>query len=247
MTTKVTGIVINKQSYDDDSEIITVFTKELGKLAFFAPGVRKITSKNQYAVQLLATSEFEIFLSYQTSKLSKLKTGNLLITRIKLTQNYDDYLLATLLCEITEQAVEERFSDLKLYDLLSTALNNLLAWEDNLTVVIVFMFQVLKWYGLQWNLTMCKRCGGKSNIKTISFIEEGYICKNCYLPTDYLFSIELVKIFSMTSLDNFYFHNKINVKEMIVLFKMLCEYYLTKVGIFSYSIYEMQKKSIYFK
>ncbi|WP_253301613.1 recombination protein O N-terminal domain-containing protein [Spiroplasma endosymbiont of Phyllotreta cruciferae] len=33
MTTKVTGIVINKQSYDD-SEIITVFTKELGKLAF---------------------------------------------------------------------------------------------------------------------------------------------------------------------------------------------------------------------
>ncbi len=91
---------------------------------------------------------------------------------------------------------------------------------------------------------MCKRCGGKTNIKTISFIEEGYICKRCYLLTDYLFSIELVKIFQIQPLDNLYFHNKVNVKELIMLFKMLCEYYLTKVGLFSYSIYEMRKKSL---
>lgn len=78
-------------------------------------------------VQLLATSEFKIFLSYQENKLSKLKTGNLLFTRIKLTQNYDDYLLATLLCEIIDQAVEELFSDLQLYDLFITELDNLVA------------------------------------------------------------------------------------------------------------------------
>lgn len=51
------------------------------------------------------------------------------------------------------------------------------------------MLQLLKWCGLKLNLTMFKRCGGKSGIKTISFIEEGYICKKCYLPTDYLFQL----------------------------------------------------------
>ncbi|WP_353487017.1 DNA repair protein RecO, partial [Spiroplasma phoeniceum] len=107
----------------------------------------------------MATSEFEIFLSYHNNKLSKLKTGNLLKTRIKLAQNYDDYLLATLICEIAEQAVVDCQADNELYELLTTTLDNLVAWEDNLSIVIAFMFRALKWYGLEWDFTMCKRCG----------------------------------------------------------------------------------------
>lgn len=247
MIQKLTGMVLHKRPYDDNSAIITILSQELGKLAFFAPGVQKITSKNQYAVQFLATSEFEIFLSYHNNKLSKLKTGNLLKTRIKLAQNYDDYLLATLICEIAEQAVVDRQADNELYELLTTTLDNLVAWEDNLSIVIAFMFRALKWYGLEWDFTMCKRCGSKQHIKTISFLEEGYLCKNCLLPRDYLFPIELVKVFNSNFHTNFYFYNKINIKALIILFKMLCEYYLIKVGIFSCSIYEMRQKSIYFK
>lgn len=86
-----------------------------------------------------------------------------------------------------------------------------------------------------------------NTLKTISFLEEGYLCKNCLLPRDYLFPIELVKVFNSNFHTNFYFHNKINIKVLIILFKMLCEYYLTKVGIFSCSIYEIRQKSIYFK
>ncbi|WP_425379104.1 DNA repair protein RecO [Spiroplasma endosymbiont of Polydrusus pterygomalis] len=139
-------MVLNKQPYGNDSEIVTIL---LGKLVFFAPGVRKSTSKNKYAVQFLATSEFEIFLEYKHNKLSKLKIGNLLTTRIKLSQNYDDYLLVTLLCEITEQAVADREPDEELYEWFKGSLDNLVAWEDNLSIVIAFMFRVLKWYGLE--------------------------------------------------------------------------------------------------
>ncbi|ALA97910.1 DNA repair protein recO [Spiroplasma kunkelii CR2-3x] len=93
---------------------------------------------------------------------------------------------------------------------------------------------------------MCKGCGSKQHIKTISFLEEWYLCKNCLLPRDYLFPIELVKVFNSNFHTNFYFYN-INIKALIILFKMLCDYFLIKVGIFSCSIYEMLQKSIYFK
>ncbi|WP_425380432.1 DNA repair protein RecO C-terminal domain-containing protein [Spiroplasma endosymbiont of Stenodema calcarata] len=100
----------------------------------------------------MATSEFEIFLSYQTNKLSKLKTGNLLATRIKLSQNYDDYLLATLLCEITEQVVEERLPDLKLYHLLTTALDNLVTWEDNISSAVFYVATIkMIWFTMEFN------------------------------------------------------------------------------------------------
>ncbi|WP_425380431.1 recombination protein O N-terminal domain-containing protein [Spiroplasma endosymbiont of Stenodema calcarata] len=46
MTKKVTGIVINKQSYDDNSEIVTIFTKELGKLAFLLRGSKNYFKKS---------------------------------------------------------------------------------------------------------------------------------------------------------------------------------------------------------
>jgi DNA repair protein RecO (recombination protein O) len=47
----VEGIVLKKFDYKEADEIITVFSKELGKVKFFAKGVRKISSKRQPHLQ----------------------------------------------------------------------------------------------------------------------------------------------------------------------------------------------------
>ncbi|APE74391.1 recombination protein O N-terminal domain-containing protein [Spiroplasma citri] len=45
MAQKLTGIVFNKQPYDDNSAIVTILSKELGKLAFLPLEYKKLHQK----------------------------------------------------------------------------------------------------------------------------------------------------------------------------------------------------------
>ncbi|AGM25940.1 DNA repair protein recO [Spiroplasma syrphidicola EA-1] len=252
MANTLQGLVISKINYNDYDQIITIFSREEGKLSFYAPGVRKAISKNQFSLQLFATSEFELFLSYHKNKVSKLKTGVLIKDRNLLAKDYDDYLVATLMVEVLDQVIEERTGDDELYNLITNSLDRLLNNSDNLIIVIFYLFKMLKWYGLRWDFSKCQRCHKKEGIKTISFIDQGLLCRGCITEKDYLFSIGLIKEiilwqdhqFTVTAFDNKTF---VTNQELMLLFKMLCEYYLNVVGIFSYSIKEMADKSIYFK
>ncbi|AHI58305.1 hypothetical protein P344_04915 [Spiroplasma mirum ATCC 29335] len=47
---------------------------------------KKNSSKYKYSLQLFCELEFELFLTYHDDKLSKLKTGNLLTSRLFLSQ-----------------------------------------------------------------------------------------------------------------------------------------------------------------
>ncbi|AHF57981.1 DNA repair protein RecO [Spiroplasma eriocheiris] len=251
MVSQTVGIVINTRDYHEFDQIITIFSLGYGKVSFYAPGVKKNNSKNKYSLQLFCESEFELFLTYHDDKLSKLKTGNLLTSHLFLANNYNDYLLGVLVCEITDQGFEPRDSDPQYYYLLKQTLNYLTSAEDNLIVVVMLMFYSLRFFGVQWKLLFCTRCFSKKNIKTISFSEEGLICKNCWQHGEVVFRVDLIKdIMQWQTLEQINFSTLVKYKtnnEIILLFRMLCEYYQDKIGLFSYSIFEMKKKSIYFK
>jgi len=50
---KIEGIVIRRQNIGEADRLLTVFTKELGKITIKAKGVRKITSKRSSHIELL--------------------------------------------------------------------------------------------------------------------------------------------------------------------------------------------------
>ncbi|WP_233485446.1 recombination protein O N-terminal domain-containing protein [Spiroplasma sp. ChiS] len=54
MAQKLTGIVLNKQPYDDNSAIVTILSKELGKLAFFCPWSTKNYIKKSVCSTILS-------------------------------------------------------------------------------------------------------------------------------------------------------------------------------------------------
>ena len=74
----ITGIVIAKHQCNDFDEVLEIITSE-GKKTIFAPGIRKIESKNRNALNLLDYSSFEIFTSNQNIKLlPRLKKASLI-------------------------------------------------------------------------------------------------------------------------------------------------------------------------
>ena len=54
----VEGIVLHSNDYKDYDKIITIFTKDFGKMQFLAKGVRKINSKNRSSIDIFTYGEY---------------------------------------------------------------------------------------------------------------------------------------------------------------------------------------------
>jgi len=57
---KLTGIILKKQNYREADQILTVWTKEAGKIRVLAKSIRKPASKLAYSVQDLGIAQIDI-------------------------------------------------------------------------------------------------------------------------------------------------------------------------------------------
>jgi len=64
-TYKMEGIVLKRRNLGEADRILTILSKEFGKITVKAPGVRRISSRRSSHVELLNFSQFTI---YKTSK-----------------------------------------------------------------------------------------------------------------------------------------------------------------------------------
>lgn len=62
-TYKIEGIVLKRRNLGEADRILTVLSKESGKIAIKAPGVRRIPSRRSPHVELLNFSEFTLYKS----------------------------------------------------------------------------------------------------------------------------------------------------------------------------------------
>ena len=69
MYTKTLGLVLRETEYKDADKLLTVLTKDRGKLTFRARGVRSRSSRLKSGCQLLAYSEFTVFENKEPLKL----------------------------------------------------------------------------------------------------------------------------------------------------------------------------------
>jgi len=64
-TYKIEGIVLKRRNLGEADRVLTILSKEFGKIAVKAPGVRRISSRRSSHVELLNFSQFTL---YKTSK-----------------------------------------------------------------------------------------------------------------------------------------------------------------------------------
>ena len=143
MTTNLTGIVININDYEENDEIITVFTKELGLITFIARGVKKITSKNKISLSWLAISNFELFLSSHPNRMSKLMRGTLINNHFKIIQSAQATIFLSWFTELIISAFESHQPHPPSYELFKDCLTSVNDDNDLLLIVDFFMFKAL--------------------------------------------------------------------------------------------------------
>lgn len=138
------GIVIATTNYGEADTIVTIYTKEKGKITAIAKGSRKLTSRKRSAL-----------LTFCKITLSCVETTGLWIVReAKLVNSFDELRanltkvsLAYFFCEVTKKISPEHTPQPEIYDLLSKALARLEHTQKHKFLKDAFIKRILDYSG----------------------------------------------------------------------------------------------------
>lgn len=182
------GVVTKETKYGDTSRILTVVTKQLGKISVLAGNVRRGKSGLLTAASLFSYSKFTLFKG-GSSSLYKLNDGELIKSFSSLHESLDGMAFAAYFCDVTNCIVQEESVDIPQTELLIRSLYMLSRASDIRDleersaalekVKAVFEIRSLALNGLMPELKACGNCGTSDKLHYLSPAEGHIYCDMC--------------------------------------------------------------------
>lgn len=180
-TEKAEAIVIRQVDFSESSRVVTMYSKEFGKISSLAKGAKRLKGPFDAALDLLSNCRI-VFI--RKSGALNLLTQASLVSRFvpvpaSLNSLYGGYYLAELLSSLTEEEDPEP----RIFDLAIKTLKELADAKADLGATIVgFEVSLLQLIGLFPNLQECSVCSEAIQIsgKYAHWVSQGgLLCKEC--------------------------------------------------------------------
>lgn len=173
------GIITREVKYGDTSRILTVITREFGKISVLAGGVRTNKSGLLAATQLFSYVSFNLFKGREKS-LYKINSGEILSSFDRIRESLDRMAYASYFCDITNCVVQENAPEPEQLSLLLNALFMLAGDKAPYEQVkAVFEFRTLAIAGLLPDMTVCRQCGSGETLAYLDPAEGCVFCAPC--------------------------------------------------------------------
>jgi DNA repair protein RecO (recombination protein O) len=178
---KANAIVIRSVEFSETSLVVTLFTREFGKIGALAKGARRLKGPFESALDLLAVCRI-VFL-HKSSEALDLLTEAKLLRRFRpagrdLAGLYGGYYVAELLGGLTDDDDPHP----ELFDLADETLAALAAGEQVARWILRFELGALRLLGHVPSLDRCVECGAPvAQTGRVAFgqIDGGVLCRNC--------------------------------------------------------------------
>ncbi|MBV7507520.1 DNA repair protein RecO [Bacillus sp. sid0103] len=226
MLQKCEGIVIRTTDYGETNKIVTLYTREWGKVGVMARGAKKPNSRLSSITQLFTHG---YFLIARGSGLGSLQQGE---TASSLRSIGEDIFLtayASYIVELTDKCTEEKKPNPFHFELLFQTLNFLNEGYDPDILMNIYEMKMLNVMGLNPILNQCSVCGSTDGHFSFSIREGGFICHRCLDKDPYHLKIsasavKLLRVFYYFDLSRL---GNISVKEetKAELKKVITAYY----------------------
>ena len=122
------GIVIKRHNFGEADRIITVMTRDYGKLKIKAAGVRKITSRRAAHIELLNHTVLHL---YKGTTFSILTEAKMLDDFSAIKENFTKVGFAYHFCELIDGLCPENQENRNVFDLLQKTLLELSEQKEN--------------------------------------------------------------------------------------------------------------------
>lgn len=180
MLRQLEGIILKTRDYGETHKIITIYTKEIGKITAIARGANKPKSKLSAVSQVFIQGEF---LTYVTKGLSTIQQGQTLSSFRHIREDIVKTAYAAYLIELTDKLIEEKRPDPFIYDQLSKTLAWIDEKEEFMIPLMMFELKLFAKGGFAPIVDRCVRCGRTEGFQSFSIQEGGVLCEQCY-PID---------------------------------------------------------------
>ena len=180
-TEKASAIVIRSVEFSETSLVVTLFTREFGKLGALAKGARRLKGPFESALDLLALCRI-VFL-HKSSDALDLLTEAKLLRRFRpaghdLSGLYAGYYVAELLGALTDEDDPHP----ELFDLADETLAALSAGEPVAKRIVRFELGALRLLGHMPLLDACVECGARivpAGRVAFGHLDGGVLCPAC--------------------------------------------------------------------
>ncbi|MCF6092818.1 DNA repair protein RecO [Microaerobacter geothermalis] len=176
MLSKAEGIVIRSVDYGEGNKIITLYTREWGKIGAMARGAKKTKSRLSSVSQVLTHG---IYLLHTGSQLGNISQGEIISSFQEIRQDLTKTSYALYYFELMDRLTEERERNTDLFELLLTTLQYLSAGKDEEILTRIFEVKILQASGYQPRLERCMKCQGNDLPMFFSITEGGILCMAC--------------------------------------------------------------------
>ena len=206
MLYKTEGIVLKSMEFKEADKIVTVYTKNYGKITAIAKGVRKTKSKFGSSLEILTHS---IFLIYKGRNIDIVSQTEILESFFSTSKEVIKFAFAANCVEIVNKLTVEREINIGLFNLLKEVLHYLRETNDPKLLTLSFKWQTMSILGYRPSLNHCCRCNKSTEDQKEMYFnirEGGLVCNNCIAEDKeecikvYLYFVKLVRKILITPL-----------------------------------------------
>ena len=173
------GIVLRTSDLGEADRIITIATREHGKIRASAKGVRKTRSKFGARLEPFALVDLQLYEGRSLNVVTQAESINEYHRAI--VADYDKYVAASALVEVADSLLSaEGEADLAQFTLLHGALHAM-AIDAHLPDLIVnsYILRALSYSGWQLAVFDCAVCGAPGPHAALNVAQGGAVCENC--------------------------------------------------------------------
>ena len=170
------GVVLKAIKLGEADRILTIYTRQNGKVRAVAKGVRK--TKSRFGGRLEPLTQVDLLI-YRGRNLDTITGADVISSFKELRTDYDRLTSAGALVDLVEKITPDREKAYPVYSLLLAGLNAL-GTQRSETIVPAFLVKLLSISGYHPQLTVCAGCGSNDTLQGFSPGIGGVVCELCW-------------------------------------------------------------------
>jgi DNA repair protein RecO (recombination protein O) len=176
MLHRVQGIVLRSTDYGEGNKILSLLTKEMGKISLMARGAKKVKSRHTAVSQLFTYGDFVFFKSGQMGTLNH---AEIIEAHHGLREDLMKSAYASYLAELTDRMLGDSEGGAFLFEQLLAALNAIEEGKDAQIIAHIFEMKMFALAGYLPVLSECVSCGNRVGDMAFSAQLGGIVCPLC--------------------------------------------------------------------
>lgn len=169
-------IILSKSSYKEKDCIYNAISQD-GYISFLAKGAQDPKSKFVWLNNPLTIADVD-FLTDGRYKHKVINNATLVSSPMTKSNDYEYLVYVNIVADLTRNVLMDEEKN-QLFNEVEQVMDAMREGKDRLMAVLIYLARLTRLSGSELEVDKCVFCGDRKEIVAFSFVDGGFVCKNC--------------------------------------------------------------------